>query len=133
MLERSLEGLRRAVKTDAMSNKREVTKMLRERSLLTKELNVLRRDAGDLRLQNKTIERAGLIGPKMDVNLLAETLSLLGISLSKREASLSSSCTVKVFILSYALILHRILSCVSHPILSYTFLSSLVMSYPVIP
>jgi cilia- and flagella-associated protein 57 len=96
MLERSLEGLRRAVKTDAMSNKREVTKMLRERSLLTKELNVLRRDAGDLRLQNKTIERAGLIGPKMDVNLLAETLSLLGISLSKREASLSSACTVKV-------------------------------------
>jgi hypothetical protein len=46
MLERSLDGLRRALKTDAVSNKRDVSKMMRERALLTKELNVLRRDAG---------------------------------------------------------------------------------------
>jgi cilia- and flagella-associated protein 57 len=126
MLERSLEGLRRAVKTDAMSNKREVTKMLRERSLLTKELNVLRRDAGDLRLQNKTIERAGLIGPKMDVNLLAETLSLLGISLSKREASLSSACTVKVNSCS------TLFSILYYTILYYTILYYTILYYVIV-
>lgn len=60
MLERSLDGLRRAVKTDALSNKRDISRMMRERGLLTKELNVLRRDAGELRLQNKAIEQGRL-------------------------------------------------------------------------
>ena len=96
MLERSLEGLRRALKTDSLSNKREVTKMMRERSQLIKELNALRKDAGDLRLQNKTIERAGLIGPKMDVAVLNDTLALLGINISKREAAMNNAGGHKV-------------------------------------
>ena len=84
MLERSLEGLRRALKTDILSNKREVTKMMKERSQLTKELNMLRRDAGELRLQFKAIDQAGLIGPKMDINVLNDTLSLLGVNIVKK-------------------------------------------------
>ena len=90
MLERSLEGLKRALKTDVISNKREVTKMMRERAMLTKELNVLRRDAGELRLQGKAIEQVGLIGPKMDITVLTETLTLLGINISKRATVLGT-------------------------------------------
>ena len=85
MLERSLNGLKKALKAEVLSNKREVAKMMRERSQLTKELNLLRRDAGDLRLKYKAIEQAGLIGPKMDVVKLKDTLNLLGINMIKRN------------------------------------------------
>ena len=87
MLERSLDGLKKALKAEVLSNKREIAKMMKERSQLTKELNVLRRDAGDLRLQYKAIEQAGLIGPKMDIVILKDTLNLLGINMTQRNHS----------------------------------------------
>jgi cilia- and flagella-associated protein 57 len=87
MLEKSLENLRKTSKTEAASNKRESTKMNRERCSLISELNSLRREAGELRMQQQTIETAGQITPKMDSEVLTETLTLLGVNLSRRNSS----------------------------------------------
>ena len=87
MLEKSLENLRKTSKTESASNKRESTKMNRERCSLISELNALRRDAGELRMQQQTIESAGQITPKMDNEVLTETLTLLGVNLSRRNSS----------------------------------------------
>ena len=86
MLEKSLENLKKTSKTDLASNKRESTKMNRERCSLISELNSLRRDAGELRMQQQTIDTAGIITPKMDNEKLTETLTLLGVNLSRRNS-----------------------------------------------
>lgn len=75
-MERSLDGLRRALKTDAVASKRETGKMMRESVLLTNELNILRKDARGLHMQRKTIEQAGGVGPKTNIPSLMEQLGL---------------------------------------------------------
>lgn len=54
--ERSLDALRRAIKTDTVAHKRDFAKMVRENVVLTKELNTLRKDARKMTLQMKAIE-----------------------------------------------------------------------------
>jgi hypothetical protein len=75
-LERSLESLRRALKTDAMAHKRDLGKMMREGVLLTGELNTLRKDARYLMLQKRAIDKAGGIGPKTDIPALMDALHI---------------------------------------------------------
>jgi DNA repair exonuclease SbcCD ATPase subunit len=63
-LERSLDALRRAVKGDATSHNRNVTKMLRENVVLTTELNTLRKDYMALTLKKKAIDESGALNGK---------------------------------------------------------------------
>jgi cilia- and flagella-associated protein 57 len=74
-LERSLESLRRALKTDATAHKRDLGKMMREAVLLTGELNTLRKDARYLELQKRTIVRCGGVNPK-NIKALMSGLNL---------------------------------------------------------
>ncbi len=79
-MERSLDSLRRAMKTEAMAHKRDLGKMMRESVMLTKELNTLRKNARSLQLQKKAIEQGG------DLNSygnLVELMQLLGLQIKK--------------------------------------------------
>lgn len=82
-MERSLDSLRRAMKTESIAHKRDAGKMMRESVMLTKELNNLRKQARALQLQKKAIEQAGELGPHTD---LVELMELLGVHV-KRPAS----------------------------------------------
>lgn len=75
-LERSLDSLRRCTKTDAMATKRELGKMIREGVLLTRELNMLRKNARHLQLQKRAIAQVGTINAQTDVSELMEYLGL---------------------------------------------------------
>ena len=55
-MERNLEGLKRALKMDAVAFKRDLSKMQRENVTLTNDLNNLRRDSRGMQLQKKAIE-----------------------------------------------------------------------------
>lgn len=81
-LERSLEALRRALKSDAQAHRRDLGKMMREGVLLTGELNTLRKDARQLILQKKAIDEAGGIGPRTNLN---ELMGALGLETSKKK------------------------------------------------
>jgi len=76
-MERSLDALRRALKTDSVASKREIGKMMRESVLLTNELNILRKDARGLQIQRKAIDQAGGVGPKTNIPALMEQLGLV--------------------------------------------------------
>ena len=80
-LERSLESLRRALKTDATAHKRDLSKMMREAVLLTGELNSLRKDARYLELQKRTIARCGGVTPKN----LTVLMEMLNLNVKKKE------------------------------------------------
>ena len=76
-MERSLDALRRALKTDSVASKREVGKMMRESVLLTNELNILRKDARGLQMQRKAIDQAGGVGAKTNIPALMDQLGLV--------------------------------------------------------
>ena len=86
-LERSLEALRRALKTDAVAHRRDLGKMMREGVLLTGELNTLRKDSRQLTLQKKAIDQAGGIGPKTN---LSELMKALGLETKKKKKATPS-------------------------------------------
>lgn len=81
-MERSLDSLRRSLKTEALAHKRDLGKMMRESVLLTKELNTLRKNARSMQLQMKAINAAGEIGPNTD---LVELMNVLGLHIKKVE------------------------------------------------
>lgn len=58
-MERSLDSLRRAMKTEAVVHRRDLSKMMRENVLLTKELNALRKTGRYIHLQKKAIDQLG--------------------------------------------------------------------------
>ncbi len=93
-LERSLEGLRRALKTDAMAHKRDTGKMMREGVILTGELNTLKRDARSLMLQRAAIDRAGGIGPKTDIPTLMKALNI-EVKKTEREKKSEQEAAMK--------------------------------------
>lgn len=93
-LERSLESLRRALKTDAMAHKRDLGKMMREGVLLTGELNTMRKDARYLLLQKRAIDKAGGIGPKTDIPALMEALHI-EVKKTEREKKLEQEAAAK--------------------------------------
>lgn len=79
-MERSLDSLRRAMKTEAMAHKRDLAKMMRESVMLTKELNTLRKNARSLQLQKKAIEQGGDLNSYSN---LVELMQLLGLQIKK--------------------------------------------------
>lgn len=87
-MERSLDALRRAVKTDSRAHRRDYCKMMRENVVLTQELNSLRKEAQLVALQDRAIQNAGPLGPSLDVSTL---LDLLGIETKKPSSPSSSS------------------------------------------
>ena len=84
-MERSLDSLRRAMKTEALAHKRDLGKMMRESVMLTKELNTLRKNARSLQLQKKAIDQAGDLSSH--ANLL-ELMELLGLQVKKSAREL---------------------------------------------
>ena len=82
-MERSLDSLRRAMKTEAMAHKRDMGKMMRESVMLTKELNQLRKNARSLQLQGKAIAQAGDLTPGAD---LTDLLAILGLQIKKTSS-----------------------------------------------
>jgi regulator of replication initiation timing len=83
-MERSLDSLRRSLKTESVAHKRDAGKMMRESVMLTKELNNLRKSARAMQLQRKAIEEAGDLGPHTD---LQELMTLLGVHVKKQASS----------------------------------------------
>jgi hypothetical protein len=81
-MERSLDSLRRAMKTEAIAHRRDLGKMMRESVLLTKELNMLRKSARSLQLQKKAIDQAGELTVQANLMQLVE---LLGLQNNKKE------------------------------------------------
>jgi hypothetical protein len=72
-MERNLEGLKRALKMDAVAFKRDLSKMQRESVMLTSELNNLRRESRTMQLQKKAVENgysAGLGSKEAIVDLM---------------------------------------------------------------
>jgi hypothetical protein len=86
-MERSLDSLRRSLKTEAIAHKRDSGKMMRESVMLTKELNNLRKQARAMQLQKKAIEQTGDLTPQTD---LTELMGLLGVHVKKQAPSSSS-------------------------------------------
>jgi hypothetical protein len=86
-MERSLDSLRRAMKTEAIVHRRDLSKMMRESVLLTKELNALRKTGRLIQLQKKAIDQLGdlnaLNSSTLTVNQqsLNELMDLLGIEM----------------------------------------------------
>lgn len=83
-MERSLDSLRRSLKTESVAHKRDAGKMMRESVMLTKELNNLRKQARAMQLQKKAIEEAGELGPHTD---LPELMALLGVHVKKQPST----------------------------------------------
>jgi len=83
-MERSLDSLRRSMKTEAVAHKRDLGKMMRESVMLTKELNNLRKQARSMQMQKKAIEQAGDLGPQTDLN---ELMMLIGVHVKKVAAN----------------------------------------------
>lgn len=84
-MERSLDSLRRAMKTEAMAHKRDLGKMMRESVMLTKDLNTLRKNARSLQLQKKAIDQSGDLSSNGN---LGELMELLGLQVKKSTREL---------------------------------------------
>ena len=84
-MERSLDSLRRALKTGTLAHKRDLNKMVKDSVILTKELNALRKDAKHLLLQKKAIE-VSESDKSGDIN---ELLAVLGIEVKTKPKSAS--------------------------------------------
>lgn len=83
-MERSLDSLRRAIKTEAIVHRRDLSKMMRESVLLTKELNALRKTGRYIQLQKKAIDQVGELSANGSAASagnasLSELMDLLGI------------------------------------------------------
>jgi hypothetical protein len=84
-MERSLDSLRRAMKTETIAHKRDLSKMMRESVMLTKELNTLRKNARSLLLQKKAIEQAFANNELTSIESVYEIMELLGLPLKKEK------------------------------------------------
>lgn len=92
-MERSLDSLRRAMKTEAVVHRRDLSKMMRESVLLTKELNALRKTGRYTQLQKKAIDQVGDLnnnaaaaGNNGTNSSLSELMDLLGIDVKAPPA-----------------------------------------------
>jgi hypothetical protein len=76
-MERNLESVRRALKTDASGHKRDFEKMMRENVVLTRELNELRKEFHEMQLQKGAVDQATSGGfANADIPALLELLGL---------------------------------------------------------
>lgn len=74
-MERSIDALRKSLRTDAQMHKRDLSKMMRENVMLTKEMNDLRKDAQTMKLQEDALTDALESGR---CNNLQELMEMLG-------------------------------------------------------
>jgi hypothetical protein len=86
-MERSLDSLRRAMKTETLAHKRDLSKMMRESVLLTKELNTLRKNARTLMLQRKAIDQSS--HELTSIENIHELMELLGLQVKNKQQSSS--------------------------------------------
>ena len=76
-MERNLESVRRALRTDATAHRRDFEKMMRENVVLTRELNELRQEHHDMLLQKAAVDTATAKGlARADIGAL---MAVLGI------------------------------------------------------
>jgi hypothetical protein len=73
-MERSLDALRKSLHTDSKLHKRDLSKMMRENVLLTKEMNDLRKVAHTLQLQKQALQASMESGNKTSMNEVMEML-----------------------------------------------------------
>jgi cilia- and flagella-associated protein 57 len=73
-MERSLDALRKSLHTDSKLHKRDLSKMMRENVLLTKEMNDLRKEAHTLQLQKQALQASIESGNRSNINEVMEML-----------------------------------------------------------
>ena len=84
-MERNLESVRRALKTDATAHRRDFEKMMRESVVLTRELNELRQEHHDMLLQKAAVDSATSKGlARADIDALMEVLGI-GATAPRKE------------------------------------------------
>ncbi len=83
-MERSLDALRKSLHTDTKLHKRDLSKMMRENVLLTKEMNDLRKEAHTLQLQKQALQESLESGNKTNVN---EVMEMLGFPVKPHTTS----------------------------------------------
>lgn len=88
-MERSLDALRKSLHTDSKLHKRDLSKMMRENVLLTKEMNDLRKEAHTLQLQKQALQASIDSGNKNNIN---EVMEMLGFPI---KASATASANVE--------------------------------------
>ena len=85
-MERNLESVRRALKTDATAHRRDFEKMMRESVVLTRELNELRQEHHDMLLQKAAVDSATSKGlARADIGALMEVLGI-GATAPRKES-----------------------------------------------
>ena len=82
-MERSLDALRKSLHTDTKLHKRDLSKMMRENVLLTKEMNDLRKEAHSLQLQKQALNESLESGNKSNIN---EVMEMLGFPVKPQSA-----------------------------------------------
>lgn len=82
-MERSLDALRKSLHTDSKLHKRDLSKMMRENVLLTKEMNDLRKEAHTLQLQKQALQSSLESGNKANIN---EVMEMLGFPVKTSTA-----------------------------------------------
>ena len=73
-MERSIDALRKSLRTDAQMHKRDLSKMMRENVMLTKEMNDLRKDSKTMKLQDDALVKALESGKSSNIPDLIEML-----------------------------------------------------------
>ena len=86
-MERNLESVRRALKTDATAHRRDFEKMMRENVVLTRELNELRQEHHEMLLQKAAVDSATAKGlAKADIGALMGVLGIGAPTAARRES-----------------------------------------------
>jgi hypothetical protein len=73
-MERSIDALRKSLRTDSQMHKRDLSKMMRENVMLTKEMNDLRKDSKTMKLQEDALVKALESGKSSNIQELIEML-----------------------------------------------------------
>ena len=87
-MERNLESVRRALKTDATAHRRDFEKMMRENVVLTRELNELRQEHHEMLLQKAAVDSATAKGlARVDIGALMDVLGIgAPVATARKEA-----------------------------------------------
>lgn len=90
-MERSMDALRRSLHTDAILQKRDMNKMMRESVVLTRELNELRKDEQTLMMKQEAIVRVQKSSNKSNILTL---MSQYGLGVKDSSSSKSSKADI---------------------------------------
>lgn len=96
-MERNLESVRRALKTDATAHRRDFEKMMRENVVLTRELNELRQEHHEMLLQKAAVDSATAKGlAKADIGALMGVLGIGAPTAAHRESKVQPPKTESI-------------------------------------